>query len=247
MENPTAPASSKPDSHAANEQTGQPLHSTTHTGAIRMRAGDPDRAKIAAILQDAVGKGQLTLAEFEERTMQAWDAVYLDQLVPLTADLIAHQATAGHVSTPRPAAQVAPPAPSAASRITGGTGPSFSMAIWSGFSRKGMWTVPSQFTAFTLMGGGELDLRQADYASGEVTITAVAIMGGIEIIVPDDVHVHVNGVGFMGAFEDARKWNNEQPTKPASDAPVVRINGLALMGGIEIVRKPFTQRRIERS
>lgn len=212
-----------------------------------MRAGDPDRAKIAAILQDATAKGQLTLAEFEERTMQAWDAVYLDQLTGLTADLIAHQTPPSQSSTPRRAVPETPVAPSAASRITGGTGPSFSMAIWSGFSRKGVWTVPAQFTAFALMGGGELDLRQADYATGEVTITAVAIMGGIEIVVPDDVHVHVNGVGFMGAFEDGRKWNSEELTKPAPDAPVVKINGLALMGGIEVVRKPFTKRRIERS
>lgn len=214
---------------------------------MRLRAGDPDRRKVAAILHDAVGNGQLTLAEFDERTTQAWGAVYRDELEPLTADLIeppaaptqaastqsasTQGAAAGHAGEIRPAA------PSAADRITGEDGPSFSMAIWSGFSRKGVWTVPAQYTAFALMGGGELDLRGASYATREVTITAVAIMGGIEIIVPDDVHVQVSGVGFMGAFEDNRRWADGPPVKPADDAPVVRINGLAFMGGIEVVRK----------
>ena len=52
------------------------------------------------------------------------------------------------------------------------------------------------------MGGVDIDLTKATFADRVVTITAVAIMGGIDIVVPEDITVQVNGVGFMGAFED---------------------------------------------
>ncbi|PRZ40845.1 uncharacterized protein DUF1707 [Antricoccus suffuscus] len=204
--------------------------------AVRLRAGDAERHQTAALLQDALGKGQLSLDEFEERTTSVWSTVYRDELEPLTADLVAPPA-----STPRPAtshAVATPGAPAAADRITGGEGPTFSMAIWSGFTRKGAWTVPAKFTGFAWMGGGELDLRYANFSQREVTITVVAIMGGIEIVVPDDAHVKVSGIGFMGAFEDSRKWDDGPQPTPPPDAPVITINGLALMAGIAVSRKP---------
>ncbi len=75
------------------------------------------------------------------------------------------------------------------------------MAILGGFTRKGDWVVPKEFTAFMLMGGGEIDLREARFAEREVTIHIVAIMGGCEVIVPEDATVRVTGVGILGAFE----------------------------------------------
>jgi hypothetical protein len=53
----------------------------------RMRAGDADRSKVVDILGRHLGEGRLTVAEFDERTMQAHAAVYLDQLPGLLADL----------------------------------------------------------------------------------------------------------------------------------------------------------------
>ena len=55
-------------------------------------------------------------------------------------------------------------------------------------------------------------------------------MGGIDIVVPDDITVIVSGIGFMGAFEDTAH------VQGPPGAPVVRINGVALMGGVEVHR-----------
>ena len=92
-------------------------------------------------------------------------------------------------------------------------------------------------TSITLMGGNALDLREARLASRETTIYALSIMGGIDIIVPEDVRVIDDGVGIMGGFgmEDHPSCTLSVAQLPA-DAPVIRVRGLALMGGVGITR-----------
>jgi hypothetical protein len=79
------------------------------------------------------------------------------------------------------------------------------------------------------MGGVELDLRHARFAADETTITAVAIMGGIDIVVPEHLDVEVDGVGLMGGFGGRR-------IGARSGGPRVRITGFALWGGVEVKR-----------
>ena len=92
--------------------------------------------------------------------------------------------------------------------------------------------VPTEFTAVAVMGGVDLDLTEARLESREVTIRAWTIMGGIDIVVPEDMAVVVDGVGFMGAFEE----NHRGVPPPPPGAPVVRVTGLALMGGVTVKR-----------
>jgi hypothetical protein len=92
--------------------------------------------------------------------------------------------------------------------------------------------VPAAFTATAIMGGGEIDLRDARFAEHTVTIHAIAIMGGISVIVPDDAEVQVTGVGIMGAFEQG-------PTGAGQPgAPKIVVSGLAFWGGVDVKRKP---------
>src|SRR5262249_58120637 len=79
----------------------------------------------------------------------------------------------------------------ATSRIGGTPRYKFSIAIMSGGRRRGRWVVPRTYVAGALMGGVELDLREAQFSEPEVTIHAYTLMGGIEIIVPEDVDVDV--------------------------------------------------------
>jgi hypothetical protein len=164
------------------------------------------------------------------------DTVYhaktLSELEPMTWDLPGHQELVPRVpTTPQRLTKLPQPAPSAAAARIGGI-PTSTVAggIMSGATRKGPWVVPNQFTALAIMGGVDIDLTQARYAEPDVTITAVAIMGGIDITVPDDITVIVSGFGFMGAFEDSA--NVQGPP----GAPIVRINGFALMAGVEVHR-----------
>ena len=195
---------------------------------LELRASDSDREKVAKLLHDAMAEGRLTLAELDERLQATYAAKTLADLVPLTEDLpvLGVQYTIGATGGPQSAASGLP------DRVIGSssTGPSVSIGIMGGFDRKGPWVVPPVHTAFALMGGGELDLTEARFAEQETIIYAYAIMGGIGIKVPEDVTVHVEGFGLMGGF-DHRAAGDAGPGRP-----VVRIRGLAIMGGVDVKR-----------
>lgn len=199
---------------------------------LDMRAADSDRERVAQVLHRAMAEGRLTINELDERLRAVYAAKTFGDLVPLTADL------------PVNGAQLvpAPNAPMPSSRIGGTPGATTSVAVMSGFQRKGEWTVPASHTALAIMGGGELDLREASFAQAETIIYAFTIMGGIEIIVPDDVTVRVEGIGLLGGFED--KASGEA----GPGAPVLHVRGLAILGGVEVrrPRKPRERRRIGR-
>jgi hypothetical protein len=197
---------------------------------LDLRASDADRERIARILHDAMAEGRLTVAELDERLQQTYAAKTLGDLVPMTADLPITAATT-HV-TPAPV-----PVPS--QRIGGSPAGQGTFAIMSGFQRGGTWVVPRYFTAFVFMGGGELDLTQARFAEAEATIQVVAFMGGVEIIVPEDITVRVTGIGFMGAFE--HRGAHEGP--PGS--PILTVTGFAFMGGVD-VRPPKRKKQKQR-
>ncbi|MEU2713333.1 DUF1707 domain-containing protein [Streptomyces sp. NPDC007205] len=196
-----------------------------------LRASDSDRDRVAEVLRDALAEGRLDMAEFEERLEAAYKARTYGELAPLTRDLPA----AGAVASPAPVSFTKEPAPdgSWASRIVGGEGSSTgAVAIMSGFQRKGRWTVPKLFNCFAFWGGGEIDLREADFADREVRINCVAIMGGVQVIVEPGVEVVVRGIGVMGGFDHPRE---DGPPEPG--APRVIIGGFAFWGGVGVARK----------
>jgi hypothetical protein len=90
--------------------------------------------------------------------------------------------------------------------------------------------------AYAVMGGGEIDLREARFIERTTTIRAFAVMGGIEIIVPEGITVRIQGIGIMGSFDHSAA--HEGPP----DAPVVHISGLAFWGGVEVKRRQREQR-----
>lgn len=208
----------------------------------KLRASNADREAVAQKLQNAMAEGRLTVAELQERLDTVYAAKTLSELEPVTWDLPGHSDLVPKVPTPPKTLSSAPPAaPSGALERVGGIATSsVAIGIMSGATRSGNWVVPRQFTALAVMGGIDLDLTKARFAEREVTITAVAVMGGIDITVPEDITVIVNGIGFMGAFED----NARVEGRPGD--PVVRINGLALMGGVDVKRPKKPKGEIER-
>ena len=192
-----------------------------------LRASDADRERIANVLREAAGDGRLTMDELDERLDAVYAAKTYAELEPITHDLPAH----GDAQSPVPVL-----AASADPARFGGQGSSAgAVAILGGFSRKGDWVVPRTFNAFLFMGGGEIDMRDARFEDREVSIHIVAIMGGCEIVVPEDATVRVTGVGILGAFEHS----DAGPGSP--DGPVITINGLAFMGGVDVKRRPTLQ------
>jgi len=203
-----------------------------------MRASDADRERVANVLREAAGDGRLTMDELDERLDAVYAAKTYAELEPITHDLPDSGAT--HGPAPSPAAALDP------GRFGGEATSHGAVAILGGFTRRGEWVVPKEFTAFMFMGGGEIDLREAHFSEREVAIHIVAIMGGCEIIVPEDATVYVTGIGVLGAFE------HTDAGAGSPDGPVITINGVAFMGGVDVKRRPTLeatrearQRRLE--
>ncbi|MBM3934041.1 MAG: hypothetical protein FJ319_07035 [SAR202 cluster bacterium] len=83
-----------------------------------------------------------------------------------------------------------------------------------------------------IMGGVEIDLRDAHVLERPAKIDATVIMGGAEISVPEGWVVRFDNVNFMGGSGDERKRRHMEP--PADNKPDLLITGLVLMGAVEI-------------
>jgi hypothetical protein len=199
---------------------------------LELRASDTDRERVADALREAAGQGRIDMDELEERLEAVYAAKTYGELLPITRDLPADGATPRLVSS----ASAMPVAASAASSgaLVVGSGTSSArrgraIAIMSGANRGGSWIVPRRFGAFAFWGGSVIDLREARFDSPVTEITASAIMGGVQVLVPEDVRVEVHGFGLMGGF-------NESGSQPATaaNAPVVRVKGVAFWGGVQV-------------
>jgi len=192
----------------------------------RMRVSDADREQAANVLREAAGQGRISMDELDERLELAYAAKTYADLAAVTHDL----PQAGTALSQAGAAPVA-------DRIGGTPRNKFSIAIMSGARRMGSWVVPRQYVAVAVMGGVELDLREARFSEPEVTIQAYTLMGGIQITVPEDIEVDVSGIAFMGGFD-----HNASGTG-VPGAPRVKVVGFAMMGGVEVRRKPLKKKQ----
>jgi predicted membrane protein len=78
------------------------------------------------------------------------------------------------------------------------------------------------------LGGCDIDLRQASILDGETAVLdALALMGGIEVRVPEDWTVETRGIAVLGGFEDKTR-------RPLDDRKKLVVTGLAVMGGVEV-------------
>jgi hypothetical protein len=196
-----------------------------------LRASDADRERVAAVLREAAGEGRIGLDELGERLGAVYAARTYAELEPLTRDL--------------PSTREAVTEPAAdPDRFGGEPTSSVGFALLGGFERKGRWVAPRNFQAFTMLGGGEIDLRQARFAERRMVIRAWAILGGVQVIVPEDAEVHVAGVGILGGFD------NSAAGEGTAGGPVVVVKGIALLGGVSVERKAtddvLKQRKLER-
>ncbi|MFF5263048.1 DUF1707 domain-containing protein [Actinomadura viridis] len=203
--------------------TNLPDRADSSPGPRQIRASDADRDRVAQVLRDAAGEGRLTLEELDERLDAVYAARTYAELEPITRDLPVPGGAAAPAAYPSDTYPTAP-AGDAPSWRTG-------VGIMGEFQRQGVWSVPETFTAFAFWGGGKIDLREARFASGEVRIRAFALMGGIDVIAPEDMTVHVTGIGIMGGFDHKASG----PGAPGS--PRVVVSGLSFWGAVNVKRK----------
>ena len=92
----------------------------------------------------------------------------------------------------------------------------------------------SHHKALAVMGGVVLDLREALLTTREVTIQASTFMGSVDVIVDEDTVVVCDGHAFMGDYSEKR---SRVQGDPEPGAPVVRVQGRALMGRVNVKRR----------
>jgi hypothetical protein len=102
------------------------------------------------------------------------------------------------------------------------------VALLGGSVRKGAWEPRERIRVFALMGGAELDFREAVMLEGITEVWVFALMGGVNILAPPDLNVHVRGTGLMGGFTELSHRADDP------DAPVLRVRGVAVMGGVDV-------------
>jgi hypothetical protein len=182
-----------------------------------IRASDGEREAVVQRLSEQAATGRLTLDELEQRVSSAYAATTRGELEKLTADL------------PRQAA-----VPSRRLKPT-----KWVVSVMGGAEKRGRWRVGERLTSLAIMGGNDIDLRHAEIDADEVTIIAVAVMGGMDIYLPDTVDVHVGGFAFMGG-------NGERGSSraPRPGAPRIKVYAYSLMGGIDVWRLPEEARGV---
>ena len=195
-----------------------------------LRASDQDRDSVAEVLR-AAADGRLTLSELDERLDQLYKAKTYGELEPVVGDL-PDIAELDRLAEAAPAKR--PEAGSRGTARVGGTPRIRSVrAVFGGVQRRGEWVVPKRLGVKVVFGGADLDLRRATLESPEVVIRAKAVFGGVQIVVPPDVAVVIDGMGVFGGFA-----GNAEDNQPPSGAPVVRVTGKAVFGGVVVQRKP---------
>ena len=196
--------------------------SLTQPNRALVRRAQETRERVIARLSDHFAHDALDVDEFERRVTVAQTSDDPADIEALLADL----PEVGGPIAPVPAVvpTVVPALlPAERDRDT-------LYAIFGGIDRRGTWTVPRRMKIVAIMGGAHLDLREARFPPGVVELDVTAVMGGIEIVVPPGLAVQMHGSAIMGGFADV----DRAPANPDPDAPLLRVRGLTMMGGVNV-------------
>lgn len=134
-----------------------------------VRISDDDRNAVIDRLQDAAGRGFLTIDELESRIDLAAAAKTRAELAPLTADL------------PAPGSAVA-------------TAPAQVGAKLSKTQRQGYWEVPGRLEVDVTLGKVVLDFTQAKLTTATVDVEVTGLLGSIDVLVPAGMRVDISGL-----------------------------------------------------
>jgi uncharacterized protein DUF1707/cell wall-active antibiotic response 4TMS protein YvqF len=176
-----------------------------------LRSSDADREHTVDLLRRHSVEGRLTLEEFAQRVGAAYEAKTRQELEELTQDLPA-EASAVPAPRRRPSRWI--------------------VSVMGGADRRGRFRLAGQTNVVTIMGGANIDLRQAELEESEAALTVVSVMGGANVVVPEGVDVELTGFALMGGRAHRP---GKEPLPPG--APLVRVRAFSFMGGVSVVTK----------
>ena len=203
---------------------------------VPARRGTGSRAVIPPEVRESMvrelsthfARDHIGVEELERRLDRAYAATSVTELRTLTSDL------PGLADQPGGLPEAARYPSSAGQHGLDVSDGDLVIAIMGGAERRGQWTPPRRLTVVTIMGGAEIDLREATFGVSVTEIFVIVIMGGVEIITAPGTRLDVSGLAIMGGFEGGASAGNAGSAGGAHhpDAPVVKVRGFAMMGGV---------------
>jgi hypothetical protein len=184
-----------------------------------LRASDADRDSVVNLLHTAYAEGRITSDEHTERVQATISAKTLDDLVPLTADLV----------PAAPAEPLVPRGPRAVPVPAGGAGETDRMtAALSTVKRGGPWRVRPRVFANIFLGSVELDLTEATFDVQVVELNITQFMGSVFLRVPWGTTIRDETSHALG--ETSIKGIGS----PDPSFPVIVLRGTNVLGEIKV-------------
>ena len=109
------------------------------------------------------------------------------------------------------------------------------LALLSSAKRSGRWRAKGVTQATALLGSCTIDLRQAEIDGDQLLVRATAILGGIDILVPETFDVDLTGTALLGSIKDRRESEGDE------SGPAVRVEAFALCGSVTVANEPIQQ------
>lgn len=193
--------------------------SDSKSEAVARLVSAEQREAAVQLLSAAFANDAIPVAEFEQRVTRVYEAESARALQEITRDLPV--ATDNATSVPAIVDQS-----TAIARVPGESVSS----VFSSIERRMQGPIPERLDIRSVVGSMELDLRRAEFPPGVTEIHVKAILGNIEIELPEHVQVEDAGSAFLGTFSvrgRSRKRRGE-------DAPVVRIVGRSILANVEV-------------
>jgi class 3 adenylate cyclase len=187
-----------------------PLRSAEPPALPAVRASDADRERAVSALREHSAAGRLTLEEFSERAERAYAARTFEELEAIGRDLPATTLVERRRRPKR-----------------------FTAAVFANTVRTGRWRLPRFGLAFVFLGDADLDLRQAELEHSVTTITAIVLLGNVDVYVPEGIEVDFGGLGIFG---HRREFGRDVPPVPGT--PLVRVRIFSLLGTADLWRVP---------
>lgn len=189
-----------------------------------LRASDRDRDLVTQVLTTAYSDGRLTKDELDDRIETVMHARTFDDLTPVTRDLVPQGGPGNQAVSTTTSASGSTLVDTSSTHSE----PELLIGIFGGASRKGRIRVRRETRCFALFGGFDLDWREATFESPEIVIKGGWVFGGLDLKLPEGVHVRDETVGIFGG-SDVKDTAADGP-----GVPTVVIKGLCLFGGVSI-------------
>lgn len=210
-----------------------------------IKCTNSQRTTTSQVLADAMSVGQLSVAEFEERSSVCADATTRGELLDLVSDLLeepgrilfgsnevasksTHELNSidGELASTvdRALAQVEP-------SVNGAQ--SLTLGIFGGTTIRST-PIASRHTTMGIFGGTDVDLRGAALRDHVTTIQAVGIFGGVDVWIPEGFRVRVSGIGLFGGHDIKVDRGAIDPADLPVSAPEVVVNCFSLFGGVDV-------------